>query len=93
MTREDQYKARMQSRIQNAWIGPPSAGTGIDCLVDVTQVPGGEVTGVEVTQCNGDSAMRDSIAKAAYRASPLPAPPDPALFMRTFSFHFQMPDH
>jgi colicin import membrane protein len=84
----DQYIARLQARIQNAWIRPPSAGSGLDCLVQVTQLPGGEVTGAEVTQCNGDAAMRDSIKNAVYRASPLPAPPDPALFSRTFTLHF-----
>jgi colicin import membrane protein len=84
----DQYIAQLQSRIQRAWIRPPSAKVGLDCLVQVTQVPGGEVTSAQVTQCNGDSAARQSIENAVYRASPLPSPPDPALFMKTFSFRF-----
>jgi colicin import membrane protein len=45
-------------------------------------VPGGAVSAVQVGSCNGDAAVRQSIADAAYRASPLPAPPDPALFDR-----------
>jgi colicin import membrane protein len=84
----DQYIAQLQARIQRAWIRPPSATVGLDCLVQVTQVPGGEVTSAQVTQCNGDSASRQSIENAVYRASPLPSPADPALFMKTFSFHF-----
>ena len=84
----DQYKAMLRARIEHAWIRPPSAGTSLDCLVEVTQVPGGEVTGVNVTQCNGDPATRESVENAVRRASPLPAPPDPALFVRKFSFHF-----
>jgi colicin import membrane protein len=84
----DQYIAQLQARIQRAWIRPPSATVGLDCLVLVTQVPGGEVTSAQVTQCNGDSAARQSIENAVYRASPLPSPPDPALFMKTFSFRF-----
>jgi colicin import membrane protein len=84
----DQYIAQLQNRIQRAWTRPPSATVGLDCLVQVTQVPGGEVTSAQVTQCNGDSAARDSIETAVRRASPLPSPPDPALFMRTFSFRF-----
>ena len=84
----DQYKAMLRNRIEHAWIRPPSAGSALDCIVEVTQVPGGVVTGVQVTQCNGDSVTRDSVANAVYRASPLPAPPDPALFVRSFSFHF-----
>src|SRR5271170_5400130 len=83
-----QYIARLASRIQNAWIKPPSARAGLDCIVNITQVPGGEVTSAHVSQCNGDAAARQSIENAVYRASPLPAPPDPALFERNLVIHF-----
>jgi colicin import membrane protein len=83
-----QYIARLSSRIQNAWIKPPSARAGLDCIVNITQIPGGEVTGAKVSQCNGDAAARQSIENAVYRASPLPPPPDPALFQRNLVIHF-----
>jgi colicin import membrane protein len=86
-----QYQALIAARIERAWIRPPSAHAGINCQVNITQVPGGEVTAVQVGKCNGDEAVRQSIETAAYRASPLPAPPDPALFDRdvvvTFAPH------
>jgi colicin import membrane protein len=85
----DRYITLLRNRIQNAWIKPPSAGPGVDCLVAVTQVPGGEVTSARVTQCNGDAAVRQSIENAVYRSSPLPDPPDPALFERNFVFRFR----
>jgi colicin import membrane protein len=83
-----QYIARLAGRIQNAWIKPPSARAGLDCVVNITQIPGGEVTSAHVSQCNGDAAARQSIENAVYRASPLPAPPDPALFERNLVIHF-----
>jgi colicin import membrane protein len=83
-----QYIARLSSRIQNAWIKPPSARAGLDCIVNITQLPGGEVTGAHVSQCNGDAAARQSIENAVLRASPLPPPPDPALFQRNLVIHF-----
>ena len=83
-----QYLARLSSKIQNAWIKPPSARAGLDCIVNITQIPGGEVTGAKVSQCNGDAAARQSIENAVYRASPLPPPPDPALFERNLVIHF-----
>jgi colicin import membrane protein len=85
----DSYIAKLRNRIQNAWIKPPSASVGLDCLVEVTQIPGGEVTSARVTQCNGDAAARQSIENAVYRASPLPDPPDPALFEKNFVFRFK----
>jgi colicin import membrane protein len=85
----DSYIARLRNRIQAAWIKPPSAGVGLDCQVELTQVPGGEVTSAHVTQCNGDAAVRQSIENAVYRASPLPEPPDPALFDRHVVIRFK----
>lgn len=85
----DRYIAMLRNKIQSAWIKPPSATAGIDCVVEVTQVPGGEVTGARVTQCNGDAAVRQSIENAVYRATPLPDPPDPALFERNLSLRFR----
>jgi colicin import membrane protein len=87
-----QYIARLSSKIQNAWLKPPSARAGLDCVVNITQVPGGEVTSAQVSQCNGDAAARQSIVDAVYRASPLPPPPDPALFERNLVIHFHPED-
>ncbi len=83
-----QYIARLSSRIQNAWIKPLSARAGLDCIVNITQIPGGEVISAQVSKCNGDAAARQSIENAVYRASPLPSPPDPALFERNLVIHF-----
>jgi len=83
---------QITARIQHAWIRPPSARAGIDCTLNVTQVPGGEIVSVKLGSCNGDEAVRESIEAAAYRASPLPPPPDPALFERDLEIHFRPTD-
>ena len=75
-----EYLSLITARINHAWIRPPSARSGVRCTVHITQVPGGVVTHVSVTGCNGDESVRQSVETAAYRASPLPAPSDPALF-------------
>jgi colicin import membrane protein len=84
--------SQIASRIQRAWLRPPSAKPGIDCVVHVTQVPGGAVTSVKVGECNGDAAVRESIESAVMRASPLPPPPDPALFERDLEIRFRPTD-
>jgi colicin import membrane protein len=83
------WQSQITARIQRAWLRPPSARPGIECVLYVTQVPGGEVTNVRIGTCNGDPAVRESIAAAAYRASPLPPPPDPALFERSLVITFR----
>ena len=71
---------------------PASARAGIECILYVTQVPGGEVTDVKLGSCNGDEAVKQSIIDAAYRASPLPAPSDPSLFERNLEIIFKPAD-
>ena len=83
------WQSQIAARINRAWIRPPTARPGIECMLNVTQVPGGEVTEVSIGECNGDQAVRESIEVAVYRASPLPAPPDPALFDRHLRIDFK----
>ncbi len=75
-----EYQNLIGARISRQWLRPPSARQGVRCIVHLTQIPGGQITHVSVEDCNGDDALRQSVETAAYRASPLPAPPDPALF-------------
>jgi colicin import membrane protein len=83
------WQAQIAARIQRAWLQPPSARPGIECVLAVTQGPGGVVVNATVGSCNGDQAVRESIEAAAYRASPLPPPPDPSLFERNLEITFR----
>ena len=83
------WESQIAAKITRAWLRPPTARPGIECVLNVTQVPGGEVTQVSIGECNGDQAVRESIEAAVYRASPLPPPPDPALFDRNLKINFK----
>ena len=83
------WRSMIEAKITHNWLRPPTAKAGIDCMLNVTQVPGGEVTQVSVGACNGDLAVRESIEAAVYRASPLPPPPDPSLFDRNLQIRFK----
>jgi colicin import membrane protein len=83
------WQSAIAAKITRAWLRPPTARAGIDCMLNVTQVPGGEVTEVSIGECNGDQAVRESIEAAVYRASPLPPPPDPSLFDRNLKIRFK----
>jgi colicin import membrane protein len=87
------WKQLIEARIHQAWIQPPTVRNGLDCTLTVTQVPGGQITNVKLDSCNGDAAVQQSIEDAAYRASPLPPPPDPALFVRELTIHFTHSDN
>jgi colicin import membrane protein len=85
----DEYRRLIQSRIEQAWIRPASAGPGLECQVNVIQIPSGDVIDVRVGRCNGDPAVVRSIEQAVLRASPLPQPPTPALFSRSLELIFE----
>jgi colicin import membrane protein len=85
----NEYIALIEQRIVRNWNRPPSARTGLECHVRVTQTPAGTVLSVQIDQCNGDQAVRQSIEAAVMRSSPLPPPPDPRLFERNLVLVFK----
>ncbi|HEX7113649.1 MAG TPA: cell envelope integrity protein TolA [Steroidobacter sp.] len=87
-----QYMAMIRQHVERRWIRPMSATPGLECEVKVTQSPSGVVLSAQVTRCNGDAAVRQSIETAVQRSSPLPLPPDPRLFDRNIVFIFKPAD-
>lgn len=85
----DEYRALLVQTIERNWIRPPSARAGLECTLNVAQAPGGAVVDVSIGACNGDQAVRESIANAVYRSSPLPAPRDPRAFQRRLVIVFK----
>jgi colicin import membrane protein len=89
---QDQYVAMIKNHIERQWIRPPGTPQAMDCVADVRQVPGGEVTGVSFYSCDASAAIKQSVEDAIYRASPLPAPPTPDLFEAVLRIHFHGSD-
>jgi colicin import membrane protein len=85
----DRYISMIEARIRQNWDRPLSARPGIDCIVNVVQLPSGDVMSVQVAACNGDDQVRRSIEAAVRKASPLPKPPDPSLFERNLRVNFR----
>jgi colicin import membrane protein len=83
------YMYAIQSRVMNRWVRPASATVGMECVANIKQLPGGEVVSVSIGQCNGDSAVRQSIVAAVQNASPLPSPADPSVFEREIRLTFR----
>jgi len=85
---QDQYMLMIENAVKSKWQRPLSARPGIQCVVNVVQLPTGDVVSANVAQCNGDDAVRRSIENAVREASPLPRPPTQAVFSRTFTLTF-----
>jgi colicin import membrane protein len=85
----DEYIRLIEDKIERNWNRPLSAKPGLDCVVNVVQIPSGDVVAVRVGQCNGDEAVVRSIEAAVRNASPLPKPPTQAVFERNLNVHFR----
>ena len=84
------YQFAISQKIRRNWAVPASAGPETKCSVRVTQLPGGDVVGVNIISCNGDDAVRRSVEAAIRRSSPLPEPEDPDLFDRNLTLNLTL---
>jgi colicin import membrane protein len=82
------YVRAIQAHVEQRWFEPPGLAAGLSCTIYVTQIPGGDVVGTRFGTCNGNAAVRQSIENAVRNASPLPPPPEPALFEREVELVF-----
>jgi TonB C terminal len=85
------YMGQLSARIERAWLRPrtPVGDPLFSCQVRIEQDATGAVREVTLVRCNGSTRWQLSLVQAIQAASPLPAPPDPAVFKRTFSLRFQ----
>jgi len=83
------YIFAIQQAVERNWVRPANAEVGLECVVNVQQLPGGEVADVSIGRCNGDETIKQSIRSAVYKASPLPRPRDPSVFDRSLTLIFK----
>jgi len=84
------YAAAIQSAVTNNWNRPDSAAPGLRCTIVITQIPGGELMNVAVTNpCNADQVTRNSIESAVRKAAPLPYQGYEKVFQRSIRFNFR----
>lgn len=85
------YVGQIDARIERAWVRPRSSISDplFRCTVKIKQDKRGNVLEVKIVQCNGDEDWQRSLANAIQSASPLPAPPDPAVFADALTLSFQ----
>jgi len=89
-SKEQEYIAAIAAVVTNNWLRPPTAQPGLNCTVQVVQIPGGEVISSSlVGRCNADEATRRSILAAVDRAGVLPYRGYEDVFQREIEFIFR----
>lgn len=88
-----QYIATIQALVTQNWRRPPTARSGLRCLVRVNQLPGGSVTDAVITgDCSADPITQRSIVDAVLRSAPLPYRGFENVFERQITFEFVYQD-
>jgi colicin import membrane protein len=81
----------IRQKVERNWIQPPGDISGLDCIVRVRLIPGGDVVDAQVIKSSGNAFFDRSVELAARKAAPLPLPNDPNMFnyFRTLEFYFR----
>jgi colicin import membrane protein len=83
------YEAEIQRIVTQNWLRPPTAQPGLNCLLKIVQIPGGEVISAAIAgKCNADEATRRSIIAAVERGGALPYRGYEDVFAREINFTF-----
>lgn len=86
----DRYLLAISNQVDRNWSRPDTMSQGFRCMATVTQIPGGDVIGIDVSRCQGDEETLRSV-EAAVRREPLPYRGFEPVFSRTLQIPFCFP--
>ncbi len=87
---QGRYALAIQQQVDRNWLRPDSLRPGLRCYVGVTQMVGGQVTGVDFSRCPADDITKRSI-EASLMREPLPYRGYESVFSRKLDVPFCYP--
>ena len=84
------YRLAIQQQVDRNWLRPDNLQPGLRCIVEVTQLRGGDVSGVDFARCQTDELTRRSI-EAALMREPLPYAGYESVYQRKLAIPFCYP--
>ena len=85
----DQYLLQIQQHISRRWLQPAQMADAWQCEVKVQQNAMGDILSVQMVNCTGSDAFRNSVEQAVNKSSPLPVPREPDVFDKSLRFIFK----
>jgi len=76
----DRYRAIIRQKVERSWSRPVGETKGMQCVVRVRVVPGGEVLAATVVKSCGNALFDRSVENAVVKALPLPLPANAEMF-------------
>lgn len=83
------YVARIRGKVRGNVVLPPGVVGNPEAVFEVVQLPSGEVLNVKLQQSSGSKALDAAIERAILKSSPLPKPPQAAMFQRVLELRYR----
>jgi colicin import membrane protein len=77
------YVARIRNKVRGNIVYAQEISGNPEAVFEITQLPSGDVTRVQLRKSSGTKALDEAIERAIQKSSPLPKPESPDLFQRT----------
>lgn len=88
-TAQQLWVKQITDKVRANWLRPPGIARDFVCLVEVAQLPGGQIASVKIIESCGNALLDDSVERAVRKSDPLPVVPDPSIFERELRFYFK----
>lgn len=88
----DEYIAKIRAKVKGNWNLPMEVKGNPEAIFKVVQLPTGEVLDVKLARSSGIPAYDKAVEIAILKSSPLPKPPNEALFSRELELKFRPRD-
>lgn len=88
-TAQQLWVKQITDKVRGNWLRPPGIGRDFVCLVEVEQLPGGQIASVKIVESCGNALLDDSVERAVRKSDPLPVAPDPSIYERQLRFYFK----
>jgi len=83
------YVDKIRGKIRGNMVLPQAIQGNPEALVEVTQLPSGEVIAVRIKRSSGNANLDAAIERAIHKSSPLPKPEQPSLFQRVLEIKYR----
>lgn len=96
-TEAQSFTSKFRQRVENNWARPPSARTGMRCMLAIQLVPTGRIVSVNISESSGNAAFDRSAVQAVKKVEVFPEVKEmtPEVFeryYRKFNFLFDPQD-
>ena len=86
------YANRIRTKIRGNIILPPNIAGNPEAILDVEQLPTGEVASVKLRRSSGNKSFDEAVERAILKSSPLPLPDRREQFQRRLELKFRPVD-